>query len=356
MVLAMVFMFRGCGPELTSPVKTDETVVLFPTAGRLEPDSGHWVLPVHGWIYEPEQGDLLRSAALDSLRRALGLDPEAQASKIFLERARLLIVDNESNKRMVVALGDRKTVVGVSEANGHFEGVVRVRIDEVEDWVRIGDAPDRLNVSIALPQGDQRSFVGSVQLVGEEGLSVVSDIDDTIKVSQVRDKRALLTQTFLREFEAVEGMARLFERWRAQGAVFHYVSASPWQLYPPLADFLAREGFPAGSFHMKYFRWKDETFFNLFSSQESYKRPIIESLIKQYPKRRFVLVGDSGEQDPEIFGGLARDFPQRVQYILIRDVTGEAADAPRYRAAFDRVDANRWRIFTSADSLADLNF
>ena len=76
-------------------------------------------------------------------------------------------------------------------------------------------------------------------LVPPEGLSIISDIDDTVKVSNVLNKRELLANTFLREFTPIEGMAALFRRWgRAHGAVFHYVSASPWQLQPELQAFL----------------------------------------------------------------------------------------------------------------------
>ena len=61
----------------------------------------------------------------------------------------------------------------------------------------------------------------------------------TVKVSNVLNKRELLANTFLREFTPIEGMAALFRRWgRAHGAVFHYVSASPWQLQPELQAFL----------------------------------------------------------------------------------------------------------------------
>jgi phosphatidate phosphatase APP1 len=70
---------------------------------------------------------------------------------------------------------------------------------------------------------------------------------------------------------------------------------------------------------------------DLFKSPERHKRAAIAPLLARYPNRRFVLVGDSGEQDPEIYGALAREHPQQIVRVLIRDVTGESADAPRYR-------------------------
>jgi phosphatidate phosphatase APP1 len=96
---------------------------------------------------------------------------------------------------------------------------------------------------------------------------------------------------------------------------------------------------------MKPFRWKDETFFNLFKSPEGYKRRVIEPILGNFPQRRFVLVGDSGERDPEIYAGLERKYPEQVMRILIRDVTGEEADGERYQKVFKNVPPERWRVF-----------
>jgi phosphatidate phosphatase APP1 len=183
---------------------------------------------------------------------------------------------------------------------------------------------------------------------------VISDVDDTVKVSQVRDRRELLANTFLRAFRGVPGMAEAYRQWAADGAAFHYVSASPWQLYAPLARFLAAERFPEGSFHLKLFRVKDSSFFDLYANPEVYKRRTIEPILKTYPRRKFVLVGDSGEEDPEIYGALAREHPGQIVRILIRDVTGEQADAERYRIAFRGVEADRWMVFREASGIQNI--
>lgn len=79
-------------------------------------------------------------------------------------------------------------------------------------------------------QGSVRSFRSTIYLLAPIGLSVVSDIDDTIKVSNVSRKHLLLKHTFYNGFKPVEGMSELYNKWRAQNCQFHYVSASPWQL------------------------------------------------------------------------------------------------------------------------------
>ncbi len=146
--------------------------------------------------------------------------------------------------------------------------------------------------------GDERLFQGTVHLMPRPAVHVVSDIDDTIKVSQVRDKPELLMNTFCRPFRPAPGMAELYRKWDAGNVRFHYVSASPWQLYPPLAEFIREHRFPGGTFAMKPFRIQDGTALNVLGTQNTYKRSIIEPLIQQFPHDQFVLVGDTGEQDP----------------------------------------------------------
>ena len=99
------------------------------------------------------------------------------------------------------------------------------------------------------------TIAGSLlQLIDERGVSVITDIDDTIKITAVTNRRELLMNTFLREFRAVSGMAELYRRWATGGAAFHYVSSSPWQLFSVLSEYTETEAFPAGSMHLRSFR------------------------------------------------------------------------------------------------------
>jgi phosphatidate phosphatase APP1 len=118
------------------------------------------------------------------------------------------------------------------------------------------------------------------------------------------------------------------------------VSASPWQLYIPLAEFLGKAGFPAGTFHMKDFRVKDRTFLALFADPQAYKLRVITPILERFPERKFILVGDSGEKDPEIYGILARRFPRQIVAVLIRNVTGSETNwhtfvPPELRVVFN---------------------
>lgn len=316
-----------------SHIKDDEEIVFFTTAARKDGDE--WVVPVHAWVFEPEKGAVVRGAAIDQLVDALELDPSAADSEIFRTRASWFLVDNESGKQVSLTLAG--TQLPTTGPNGHSQKDVRLAMQ----------AGSEVTFSAKLPDGDKRSFTGRAVLVPEEGISVISDIDDTIKISEVLDKKKLMEHTFLKPFEASPGMPEAYNRLAKAGAAFHYVSSSPWQLYPALSSFMETAQYPVGSVHLRIFRLKDDTVFNMMKSSEETKPPVINKLLSDFPKRTFIMIGDSGEKDPEIYGKIARENKGRVKHIYIRDVTGDKADGDRYQKAFASIDCP-FTIFTDA--------
>jgi len=137
------------------------------------------------------------------------------------------------------------------------------------------------------------------------------DIDDTIKITNVGHRETLIANTFLNPYRPVPGMAKLYRQWQSKGIVFHYVSAGPWPLYGPLSDFLTAAGFPKAPSPAEFPLETDSSLLDLTSSPEAYKLQTIEAIFKDFPARQFLLIGDSGERDPEIYGRLARTFPAR---------------------------------------------
>jgi len=59
---------------VASPIKRDEEIVFFPVAARLSADLEHWIVPLHGWVFEPEDESLWRRGALGALALSLGLE------------------------------------------------------------------------------------------------------------------------------------------------------------------------------------------------------------------------------------------------------------------------------------------
>jgi len=337
---------------LASSLKPDEQVVLYPALGR--PVAGGWEIAVHGLVYEPDGRRW--TAAL--MREILGLDEKsltAEERSTFRQRIDYFLVDNERRKTFTVLAGDQPFRFGRSAANGHFNLRWGWPTNNTLFASWCGTASNGVaRLLLPLAQTNRGPLALDIHFLSETGLSVISDIDDTIKISEVRDRDALLRNTFCRPFRSVPGMAARYRQWQAQDAAqFHYVTASPWQLYLPLAQFAQANHFPAGTFHMKEFRLKDRSALSLFSAPENYKRHVIEPLLQQFPRRAFVFIGDSGEKDPEIYGELARRHPQQVRRIFIRNVTNEDADAARFRQAFRDVPRQVWQIFNEPSELPE---
>jgi hypothetical protein len=330
-----------------SEIRSDECVVFFPTAAHLGEEGDQWVAAIHGWIFEPEEDSYLRRAALSRLRSALELSVDESSAEIFEQRARWLLVDNERGKRLTIRVGNRPFSLDASAPDGHFLGEIRLAADHVEGLIDDG----RIRYTADTTVGDNRVFEGKIHLIGPQGISVISDIDDTIKVTEVGSKRKLIKNTFLRPFRPVEGMAALYRRWENGGVRFHFVSASPWQLYVPLSQMVREAGFPAATYHLKRVRLKDRSALQLFANPLDLKLRLIEGIMANYPARRFVLVGDSGERDPDVYGEIARKHPDRVLRIFIRDVTGETEDAERYQRSFADVPEDAWQVFRNPAQL-----
>jgi phosphatidate phosphatase APP1 len=186
---------------------------------------------------------------------------------------------------------------------------------------------------------------------------VISDIDDTVKVTNVANRRELLANTLFREFRAVTGMPEIYREWQAHGAAFHYVSASPWQLAACLERFLGESGIPGGSMHLKLFRLKDSTPLGRLPSRKRSKRRVIEQIMADFPHRRFLLVGDSGERDADVYAAIARRRPSQVCGVAIRRVPGHAPPATidrRLDRLARRLPRGLLQVFTDPDAIRTL--
>lgn len=334
-----------------SEIAQDEHLVFFHTSGWLDEANQDWHLPVHGWVYEPQDSSVRKALFETILDKKFDLTVDEENEANFSGRLNLLIADNERGKKIVIELAGRVYELPESRENGHFETILRVPVADLSRYVKAG----RLPYSAVTRASEAREFTGEIRLVGPVGLSVVSDIDDTVKVSRVTDHKLLLEHTFLLDFAAVPGMAKLLGQWSQQDTSLHFVSSSPWQLYSPLQTFLDESDFPWATFHLKAVRFRDETLFDLFKKGTETKPVLIMEILVRYPGRSFILVGDSGEQDPEVYAKLLRQFPEQIVRVLIRNVTQAAADDARFQKVFDGIERERWTLFDDPGQLHALD-
>jgi phosphatidate phosphatase APP1 len=163
----------------------------------------------------------------------------------------------------------------------------------------------------------------------EAQFGIISDIDDTVIQSNVLSKTRMLLTVALSNAhmrKPFRGAAAFYRALHRGVNPFFYVSKSPWNLYAPLLEFFALQGLPPGPLLLRDF--------GLHALRKSdHKGKNIEKIFKTYPKLEFVLIGDSGDEDPELYAGIVRRHPRRVRVIYIRSVD----PAPARLAAIDRL-------------------
>lgn len=302
--------------------------VLFDVAALVDPGASEIVIPLHAWVYTPQASRARRRLAVAFFDERYGLKVTDANRALFDRRINLLFADNQPDVTLTVLVRAQggadlaRLTLPPTRPNGHTHAVLRLPTAAVP-----GDARS-LELRVE-GRGGSRAIV---RLVGREGLSVVSDIDDTVKVTGVTERRSLWEATFFAPFTAVEGMSALLERIAGADQAVHYVSSSPWHFYDPLREWMREAALPVASLELKQIRLKDRSITNILKSPTETKPPAIAALMAQFPKRRFVLVGDSGEKDPEIYAAVGREHPERIAGIVIRRARGGENGVARFAA------------------------
>lgn len=161
--------------------------------------------------------------------------------------------------------------------------------------------------------------------------AVISDFDDTVAATNVTSKLRMVKQlltTNARDMRAFPGAARLYHALRRKGWPIAFVSGSPVNLHTRIDRFLQLNGFPTAPLLLKRLGSgeKDDSLF----AHETYKIKQIHRLMTLLPRYRFVLIGDSGERDPEVYRSIVKSHPDRVVSVRIHNVTKSAAANVRF--------------------------
>ncbi|MGI8649169.1 MAG: App1 family protein [Rubrobacter sp.] len=155
---------------------------------------------------------------------------------------------------------------------------------------------------------------------------VISDLDDTVLDSRVTNLLAMLWIVLFNNAHTrlpFPGVAVLYEALKGgsdgerRNPLF-YVSSGPWNIYDLLVEFMDVHEVPLGPIFLK--DWS----LNVFGSHEDHKLGAIQRLLSTYRNEQFILIGDSGEEDPEIYAKAIHQNPGRIKAAFIRDVTGAA--------------------------------
>lgn len=157
---------------------------------------------------------------------------------------------------------------------------------------------------------------------------VITDIDDTILISHstnVRKKLKLMLFKNAKTRLPFDG-ASAFYQALYQGPnleknhPFFYVSSSEWNLYDLLVDFCQHHDFPKGPFLLRDAQIQINKIWKVGGGNHHHKYEKICRILDMYPHLPFILVGDSGQRDAEIYSEISQQHPDRILAIYIRDV------------------------------------
>lgn len=182
-------------------------------------------------------------------------------------------------------------------------------------------ALDFVPTHVRILASDKLSATEEIIVTDPHGVSVISDIDDTIKHSAISSgAREIFRNAFIRELGdlTIEGVKEWYNKMAEMGVKFHYVSNSPWQLYPVISKYFSMAGLPPGSFHLKQYSGMLQ---GIFEPVAERKKSTLDKIARDFPERSFILVGDSGEADLEVYTDFVLENPGRVIGVFIRDVT-----------------------------------
>ena len=284
--------------------------------------------------FATRHGALVRGRVLEAsaLERSL---PEDRRLRNFRRMLRRFNSREVPEARVRAYFGDSSTD-GTTDDEGYFELFVPAPevAPSLPDWQSItvqvvdypmrGFAPVHADAEIWIPASDIE-------------FAVISDIDDTVLQSHVTQKLKMIWVTlsgspFTRM--PFEGTTELYAALSAgasgtaKNPVF-YVSKSPWNLYDFLVDFMDHHRLPRGPLLLRDIGLHE-------AAPLDHKTAAVQRLFETYPHLRFVLIGDSGERDPDIYLAAAARYPGRVLAIYIRDLGANHENQARAARACER--------------------
>lgn len=166
----------------------------------------------------------------------------------------------------------------------------------------------------------------------DSSYGIISDIDDTILKTDATNLLTAARLTFMenaRTRKPFEGVAALYRALQVgpegtnTNPIF-FVSSGPWNLYDLLVEFMEHNEIPSGPIFLQDYGVEPDKL--IHADHLDHKLAAIERILSTYPDLSFILIGDSGQKDPEIYSQAVDDFPGRIKAIYIRDVSVGARD------------------------------
>ncbi|HET6647767.1 MAG TPA: phosphatase domain-containing protein [Pyrinomonadaceae bacterium] len=309
-----------------------EEVTFFPSYGYREGNG--WTINVRGWVHQNRDPvNKIVTKLVAAVATVRGKCDSAEIAN-FQSRSNDFEDDDKSLEKVIIKFDfDPEAKLYEFNKRSGANGIVELDLSLTDERAKQLLASEKSANGWLTFSAVSRDHTGRgrIRLIEPEGVSLISDIDDTIKVTDIpAGKETVLKNTFCRDFKALPEMAKSYID--LGDVPVHYVSGGPQQMFGPLYDFLivGPGGFPEGTFHLNFF---PKNFLSAdtqrlalggFKSTFDHKVDEIRKLMKRFPRRQFILVGDSGEVDPEVYKKIRSERPDQVKEIRIRDLINDA--------------------------------
>jgi len=345
-------------PNVTQPRKRHDALPGQQTTEPVRAGSG-WEVEFVACFFIKNTGKDIAKVTTALAHRLHVNDDDVATKKRITARLEPFIDTVLPNRTLRIAInGKEEQTLGPSSYSGISSGLHELHFDPRP----VGGQSSIHSNAINLPP--PFGLPSTTVLAEETGWGIISDIDDTIKVTQTDDAIGILHNTFVVETpDPITGMPELYAHMQStlSSPAFFYLSASPYNLYPFLRDFRDAH-YPQGTIILRDASWQNlgGLIASLTQNTQAYKGDRIRKIHSWFPHRKFVCLGDSTQTDPEAYGEAARKFPGWIKAVFIRKVSGiagmdeEKKNAPeRFEKAFDGLDRRLWHVFTDPAELAE---
>ncbi len=185
--------------------------------------------------------------------------------------------------------------------------------------------------------GKGDDFTGEYRQADEDGTGVISDIDDTVLVSHsTKMMRKLSLMLFKNAYtrKTIPFIKHWYQHIHDLNAKLHpedffYVSNSEWNLYDFLHDFFEINDLPKGVFFLQNLKKGFRDIVSTSKVNLHHKANSINFLMRFYPSKPYILIGDNGQKDMEIYRQVCHRYPDRIKGVMIRKLV-RAADEHRF--------------------------
>ncbi|KAI9841562.1 MAG: hypothetical protein M1837_000608 [Sclerophora amabilis] len=190
-------------------------------------------------------------------------------------------------------------------------------------------------------------------LVPTEGLTIISDVDDILRVTKIYQPKEGLLNSFARPFTPWMNMPEIYSNWSRSIADthFHYLTTTPEQVTRNYMEFIYQT-YPGGSFDTRPLNFSD------VSATLSIRKFLLRKIFQTFPERKFVLVADTTNSDVmSAYPEMAGEFPGQVQCIFLRNTsaTDSSNKFPYNTKGFENLNTNSYMFFNVPDDLRNLD-